>query len=89
MDCSLHTYAKLATEALDHVIQRTKNDTENRRSIIVLPMVGRNSPDFNSIVKRVVDNNIVVVTAAGKPKHLHYQITLCEPVYIICVHNNE
>lgn len=48
------------------MVQKAKNNTEGRRSIIVLPLVGRNSDSFNSLVKEVVDNNIVVVTPAGK-----------------------
>lgn len=56
----------MVIRALNYVVQKAKNNTEGRRAVILLPLVGRNSPSFNSVVKQAVDSNIVVITPAGK-----------------------
>ena len=66
MKCRLYTSAVRVIKGLRYVIQRAKHSTEGHRSIIVLPLVGKSSAYFNSVVKEAVDNNIVVVTPAGK-----------------------
>ena len=65
MECKLYTSAAVVIKALDYVVQKA-NSTQDRRSIIILPLVGRNSPQFNSLVNQAVEKNIVVVTPAGK-----------------------
>ena len=65
LECKLYTSAAVVIKALDYVVQKA-NSTQDRRSIIILPLVGRNSPQFNSLVNQAVEKNIVVVTPAGK-----------------------
>lgn len=50
--------------AVQHVIKRV--NITGRRSVLAIPLCGRRSPILNNIVKKAVEENIVVVTAAGK-----------------------
>ena len=49
---------------MQHVIKRVK--TTGRRSVLAVPLLGSKSRVLNDIVKEATEQNIVVVTAAGK-----------------------
>jgi len=52
-------------EAMEHVIEMVK--FRQRRSVIALPHLGfRNHPDVNAVIKKAVDEAIVVVSSAGR-----------------------
>ena len=50
--------------AVQHVIKRV--NMTGHRSILVIPLPGRRSSILETIIEKAVEENIVVVTAAGK-----------------------
>ena len=64
MPCELSSYMSIARVAVKHVIKRVK--TTGRRSVLVIPMIGRKTQSMNDAVEEATKENITVVTPAGK-----------------------
>ena len=64
LSCNLRTYIVNVARAVLHVIRRAR--VTGRRSVLAMPLVGRRSTIFDSIANMAVNENIVVITAAGK-----------------------
>ena len=63
-DCDLASSFSKVIYAVRRVIQRVK--ITNRRSVIAMPLIGPKSIAANNVIEDAVNENIVVVTAAGK-----------------------
>ena len=50
--------------AVMHVIRRAR--VTGRRSVLAMPLVGKRSSILDNIANMAINENIVVVTAAGK-----------------------
>ena len=64
LTCQMSTYMSTVIEAVKHVIKSVK--TTGRRSVLVVPLIGRKTQPFNDAVEEATKENITVVTSAGK-----------------------
>ena len=64
LSCNLRTYVVNVASAVMHVIRRAR--VTGRRSVLAMPLVGKRSSILDNIANMAINENIVVVTAAGK-----------------------
>lgn len=68
LSCNLTTSVTNMVKAIKHVIQRAR--TTVRRSVLAMPVITPELYALNYIANEAVEENIVVVTAAGKNKYI-------------------
>ena len=69
MNCDLAGFFSYVIAGINHVIEQARQT--GRRSVISMSLIGPKTEAVNVAIREAVANNIVVVTAAGKPIVLH------------------
>jgi len=64
VDCRLTGYFSDVIKGIKHVIDAAKHT--GRRSVIALPLVGPPNEAVDQIIEEAMEENIVLVAAAGK-----------------------
>jgi len=64
LDCELSGFFSDVIHGIRHVIEKTK--LTGHRSVIALPLVGPQTVDVDVAIEDAVNENIVIVAAAGK-----------------------
>ena len=65
LGCNLGGFFSFVIAGINHVIQQARQT--GRRSVISMSLIGPKTEAVNVAIREAVANNVVVITAAGKP----------------------